>query len=113
METKKRNQTNTNLMYQYNKITKKNLRQFNQVIIMMMDNKLKITTEQKTIHFDLSKDVDSNLKYQIDFIMKCNELLAKHTRLVNYCPDISIETILMNTIKEMNHTNLFLTCYKY
>ena len=43
------------------------------------DSKLVITTEPKTIHFDLPKDVDKNLKYEIDFIIKHNELLAEHS----------------------------------
>ena len=43
-------------------------------------NKLVIITEPKTIHFDLSKDVDNNLKYEIDFIIKHNEfLIAENT----------------------------------
>ena len=37
------------------------------------DNKLVTITEPKAICFDLSKDVDNNLKY------KHNELLAEHT----------------------------------
>ena len=41
-------------------------------------NKLVIITEPKAIHFDLSKDVDNNLKHEIDFIIKHNELLAEH-----------------------------------
>ena len=70
----------------------------------MGDNKLVITTEPKTIHFDLSKNVDNNLKYQIHFIMKYNDLLAEHTKLVNYCPDISMETIFMNTEQQSKLT---------
>ena len=38
-----------------------------------------IITEPKTIHFDLSKDVGKNLKYEIDAIIKDNNFLAKHT----------------------------------
>ena len=43
-------------------------------------NKLVITTEQKTIPFDLSKDVFaiSNLKHETDFIIKYNKLSAEH-----------------------------------
>ena len=63
----------------------------------MGDNKLVIKTEPKTIYFDLSKNADNNLKYQIDFAMKYNGLSAEHTRLFNYCPNISMETIFMNT----------------
>ena len=46
--------------------------------------KLVIITEPKAIYFDfisfwLSKDVDNNFKYEIDFIIKHNERLAEHT----------------------------------
>ena len=40
------------------------------------DKKLVIITEQKTFYVDLPKYVDKNLKYEIDFIIKCNEYLA-------------------------------------
>ena len=40
------------------------------------DNKLAITAEPKTIHFDLPKDVYNNLKHQIDSTIKHNKLLA-------------------------------------
>ena len=43
------------------------------------DNKIVITTEPKTIHFDLSKNADNNLKHKIDFIINHQELLAEHT----------------------------------
>ena len=43
------------------------------------DNKRVVTTEPKTIHFDLSKDVDNNLKHEINSIIKHNEILAEHT----------------------------------
>ena len=42
------------------------------------DNKLVITAEPKTIHFDLTKDVYNNLKDQIDSTIKQNKLLAEH-----------------------------------
>ena len=42
-------------------------------------NEFVIITEPKTIHFDLSKAVDNNLKYETVFIIKHNELLAEHT----------------------------------
>ena len=38
-----------------------------------------IITKPKTIHFDLSKDVGKNLKYEIDAIIKDNNFLAEHT----------------------------------
>ena len=34
--------------------------------------------EQKTIHFDLSNEIN-NLKSEIDFIIKHNEILPKNT----------------------------------
>ena len=37
-----------------------------------------IITEPKTIHFDLSKDVGKNLKYEIDAIIKDNNFLVWH-----------------------------------
>ena len=42
-------------------------------------SKLVIITEPKTFHFDLPKDVDKNLKYEIDLIIKHNECLGEHT----------------------------------
>ena len=42
---------------------------------------------------------DSNLKHEIDFSVKHNEILGEHTkktRLANYCPNTSMETIFMN-----------------
>ena len=59
------------------------MQQFNQVIIatgvVIKDNKLVITTEPKTIHFDLSEDVDNNLKHEINFIIKNNKFAAEYT----------------------------------
>ena len=44
-------------------------------------------------------NVDENLKQEIEFIVKSNESLAENKikmRLNNYCPNISMKTILMN-----------------
>ena len=63
------------------------------------DNKPVIRIKPKTIRFDLSKDVDNNLKYEIDFIIKHNKSLAEQVikaRLVNYWPNISMKTKFMN-----------------
>ena len=43
-----------------------------------------------SFNFNLPKDVDENLKHEIEFIIKSNESLAeivikKKTRLSNYC----------------------------
>ena len=45
------------------------------------DNQLVITAEPKTIHFDLSKDVDNNLKHETDFIIEHNEILSEQLLL--------------------------------
>ena len=63
------------------------------------DNKLVLTTESKTFHFDLPKDVSINLNHEICSIMKDLEHLVEHTiktRLDNYCPKRSMKTIFMN-----------------
>ena len=71
------------------------MQKFNQVIIIMGvhtdNNKLAKITEPKTIHFDLSKNFDNNVKYETDFYHKTqwtfswtynkngiNQLLFKH-----------------------------------
>ena len=41
-------------------------------------NRLIVTTGHNIFSFDLSTDVDKNLKYEIDSIIKYNELLADH-----------------------------------
>ena len=40
----------------------------------MEDNKLVMATESKTLHFDLPKDADINLKHEICYIIKHNQL---------------------------------------
>ena len=45
----------------------------------MGDNKLVITTEPKTFHFDLPKDAGINLKYEIYSIIKHNQILGEYT----------------------------------
>ena len=60
------------------------------------DNKLVTITEPKTIHFDLFKDPNNNLKHKIDFITKHYELLpgqAIKMRFVNYYANISMEIV--------------------
>lgn len=41
------------------------------------DNKLVVITESKTICFDLSKYVGKNLKDEIDFTIKHNEIFSR------------------------------------
>ena len=56
------------------------------------DNIFVIKTEPKTFQFDLPKGLGINLRH--------NELLAEHStkmRLVNYFPNIKMETIFMYT----------------
>ena len=63
------------------------------------NNKLVITTVPITFCFDLRKAVDNSSKNEIDSIIKHDELLAEHTiknEIDNYCPNISMKTILMN-----------------
>ena len=61
-----------------------------------------VITEPQSFYFDFDwpKNIDENLKYEIEFIIKSNESLAKNkikTRLNNYCPNIIMETIFVNT----------------
>ena len=70
------------LLNQHNKITKKLYNNLIKCIITMVvhngDNKIIITTEAKTFYFYLPKYVDNDLKHEINFIIKLNELLAEH-----------------------------------
>ena len=67
------------LLYQHNKITKKSLQKFNQGIIIMEKN-MTVIRDPKTFcfNFDRPKDVDENLKHDIEFIIKSNESLAEN-----------------------------------
>ena len=69
---------------------------------IIKDNKLVIIAKPKTIHFYLSKDVDKNIKKNIDFIIKHNEFLAEHViekNLADYYPNRGMVSIFMNTEK--------------
>ena len=44
-----------------------------------MEKKLVVTTGRKAFHFDLPKDLDKDLKHEIDSIIKSNKLLAEQT----------------------------------
>ena len=57
-------------------------------------------------NFDWPKNVDEDLKHEIELSIKSNESLAKNeikTRFNNYCPNISMKTIFTNT--ENSKTN--------
>ena len=67
----------------------------------MVDNMI-VIREPKRFHlnFDLPKDVKKNLKHEIKFNIKRNKSLVENKikkRLNNYCPNISMKTIFMNT----------------
>ena len=69
-----------------------------------MEDDIFIIRELKTFYFnfDQPKDLDKNLKYEIEFIIKCNESSAQNKlkmRLNNYCQNIIMETIFMDTKK--------------
>ena len=72
--------------------------------------------DPKTFYFDFDwpKDVDENLKHEIEFIMKSNESLVenkKKMKLNNYCPNISMEQYswTRKIVKGINRINMFLT----
>ena len=70
------------------------------MVVYIDNNKLSIITMPKTIRFNLAKRMDNSLKQEIDFVIKRNGFLAEErikTRLTNYCLDIRVETIFMNT----------------
>ena len=46
--------------------------------VHIRDSKLVRRKEPKTNSFDLSKNVDNDLRHEIDLIIKHNELLAVH-----------------------------------
>ena len=76
--------------------------------IMIEEDRI-VTRDPKTFcfNYDLPKDVDNYLKGETECVIKSNkslsEIIIKETRLYNYCPNISMEIILMNT--ENSKTN--------
>ena len=61
-----------------------------------------VIKEPKNFNLKLSKDVNKDLNlHEIEFIIKRNENLAeykiKNKIMTNFCPNISIEIISMNT----------------
>ena len=72
-------------MYQHEKITKKSLQQFKEATIIMKENvimeeNIVVIRDPKTFHFsfDFLKDVDENLKREVEFIINSNEPLAEN-----------------------------------
>ena len=59
--------------------SQKSLKQSNQVI-MIMEEDIIVIRDPKTFcfNFDWPKDVDENLKYELEFIIKSNEALAEN-----------------------------------
>ena len=49
------------------------------MLFFIKDNKLLKMTEPKTVYFDLPKDVDSNRKHGIGYMIKHDEFLVGHT----------------------------------
>ena len=67
-----------------------------------------VKREPKTFHFkfDLPKNVDKNLKHEIEFIIKRNESSAEckiKNEIDHYWLNVSMEMVFMNT--ENNKTN--------
>ena len=66
-----------------------------------IDHKKLVITETKTFHFhfDKSKDVDHNLRHEINHIIKHSGFIVKQiikAGLDGYCANISMITIFMN-----------------
>ena len=78
------------LLYQHNKTTK-NFTTINQVIIIIEDYMV-VITEHKNFYFYfyLTKGVGKSWKHEIEFVIKRNESIAKHMRLIKYCLNISM-----------------------
>ena len=66
--------------------------------VHVRDNKVIITAEPKTFYFDLTNNVDNNLKHEIDSLKIMNFQLSIQwkARLEKDCPNTSMETIFMS-----------------
>ena len=79
-----------------------------------IEDNMVVIGKPKTFYFNfnLSKFIDKNVKDAIEFIIKRNESLAEHTiknEIRNYCSNISMETIFMNTeIRKTSKTQKFI-----
>ena len=69
-------------------------------------NKLVIIAEPKTISFDLSADVDNNIQYETDLVIKHNEFYAIIVQIQAWKRYLWTR----KTVKPMNHISLFSTC---
>ena len=67
------------ILYQHYTIIKNGLQPLNQVVIMM-EEKMIVMRDSKFFYFDFdwSKNVNENLKHEIEFIIKSNESLAEN-----------------------------------
>ena len=70
--------------------------------VIINGKRLIITIESKNFHFDLSKNVDNNLKHEIDFVIKHKELLAEH----------SIKNEIRQLLSKYKHENDIQECGK-
>ena len=71
--------------------------------VYIVYNKLVITTESKKFCFDLSRDADINIEHELLYLSISINSIAEKTRLDNYYPNVSTETILLST--ENSKTN--------
>ena len=84
-----------------------------------MDEKIIIIRDPKTFcfNFDWPKDVDENLKHEIEFIEKWNFSWEKKIKKREWTIIVEIQvwkqySWTKKTGKRMSHINLFLTCPK-
>ena len=69
-------------------------------------------------NFDWPKNIDENLKYENEFMIKSNESLAENKikseieHLLLRCKHANDIHEHIKTVKRITHINLFLTCYK-
>ena len=76
------------------------------MIIMKENMVVIIDLKNFYFDFDLTKDVDENLKYEIEFIVKSNKYLDENkikSEIEQYCPNTSME---VNVIMNINKGNI-------
>ena len=86
---------------------------------MVMEENIIVIRDLKTFYtgFDWPKDVDENLKYENEFIIKSNKSEADNkmkNRIEQLLSDVNIETLFLKKEngKRMNHIIVFRTCHK-